>query len=100
MKKILECQDPELPEGSRRFLFMCPGCKYGHCVITPRWQWNGRFDEPTFSPSVLTGHNPPDFNENRCHSFITDGNIQFLSDCWHELKGQTVALPDLDEEAS
>ncbi|WP_019573378.1 DUF6527 family protein [Curvibacter lanceolatus] len=29
----------------------------------------------------------------RCHSFVTDGRIQFLSDCTHELAGQTVDLP-------
>ena len=27
-----------------------------------------------------------------CHSFVTDGNIQFLSDCTHSLAGQTVPL--------
>ena len=30
-----------------------------------------------------------------CHSFITDGRIQFLGDCTHELKGQTVELPEV-----
>lgn len=29
-----------------------------------------------------------------CHSFVTDGNIQFLDDCTHELKGKTVPLED------
>lgn len=29
----------------------------------------------------------------RCHSFVTDGRIQFLSDCTHGLAGQTVPLP-------
>ena len=29
-----------------------------------------------------------------CHSFVKDGQIQFLSDCSHELAGQTVPLPD------
>ena len=31
----------------------------------------------------------------RCHSFIKDGQIQFLGDCTHSLAGQTVALPNL-----
>jgi hypothetical protein len=30
----------------------------------------------------------------RCHSLVTDGNIQFLDDCTHELKGKTVPLED------
>jgi hypothetical protein len=31
-----------------------------------------------------------------CHSFVTDGRIQFLNDCTHSLAGQTVDLPDFD----
>lgn len=37
-----------------------------------------------------------DYPESRCHSFITDGKIQYLSDCFHELAGQTVDLPEID----
>jgi hypothetical protein len=29
-----------------------------------------------------------------CHSFVTDGRIQFLGDCTHALAGQTVDLPE------
>jgi hypothetical protein len=29
-----------------------------------------------------------------CHSFVTNGKIQFLADCTHKLAGQTVELPD------
>jgi hypothetical protein len=37
----------------------------------------------------------------RCHSFITDGKIEFLSDCTHSLAGQTVELkPVLEDEES
>lgn len=32
-----------------------------------------------------------------CHSFITDGQIQFLNDCTHPLAGQTVPLPNFDQ---
>jgi len=32
----------------------------------------------------------------RCHSFVTDGRIQFLSDCTHEMAGQTVDLPPVE----
>lgn len=28
-----------------------------------------------------------------CHSFVTDGCIQYLGDCTHRLAGQTVDLP-------
>jgi hypothetical protein len=33
----------------------------------------------------------------RCHSFVTDGRIQFLGDCTHHPVGQTVPLPPWDE---
>jgi hypothetical protein len=32
-----------------------------------------------------------------CHSFITDGRIQFLGDCTHRLAGQTVPIPDWED---
>ncbi|MFE1574256.1 DUF6527 family protein [Comamonas odontotermitis] len=57
------------------------------------WTWNGSTDAPTLRPSVLTeGH---DF---RCHSWINDGNVQFLSDCSHEMRGQTTPLLDIDAQ--
>ncbi|MNJ76318.1 hypothetical protein D3C77_735750 [compost metagenome] len=29
-----------------------------------------------------------------CHSFVTDGRSQYLTDCTHALAGQTVDLPE------
>jgi hypothetical protein len=29
-----------------------------------------------------------------CHSFVTDGRIQFLDDSTHELAGETADLPE------
>lgn len=86
------------------------------------WKFNGDLVNPTLTPSVLVRsghyadegvHDHPcwcDFNAERrakgeeeskfacyrCHSFVTDGKIQFLSDCSHELTGQTVELPELE----
>ena len=31
-----------------------------------------------------------------CHSFVTDGRIQFLADSNHALAGQTVDLPEVE----
>lgn len=92
--------------------FMCPGCKHRHFIYDsetelshgePVWQFNGDFDKPTIRASVLVygwGFNSStgkhDIMVDRCHSFITDGMIQFLSDCQHPLAGQTVELPDID----
>ncbi|TDX52144.1 DUF6527 family protein [Orenia marismortui] len=75
-----------------KLLFECPGCGYAH-VVDSRWNFNDDFDKPTFSPSVLVNK---DDSTRRCHSFVTDGKIRFLDDCYHELAGKTVDLPDLD----
>jgi hypothetical protein len=32
-----------------------------------------------------------------CHTFIKAGMIEFLGDCTHKLKGQTVPLPPLPD---
>ena len=80
--------------GGTNYVFHCPGCNYGHCVDVPRWTYNGSLERPTFSPSLLVNSFDPSL---RCHSFVNDGRIQFLADCWHSLKGQTVDLPDWDD---
>lgn len=84
------------------------------------WQWNGSVDFPTLQPSVLfqSGHyahnhtntdrcwctynaEHPEMADQsficvRCHSYVTDGKIQFLTDCTHGLVGQTVDLPEYE----
>jgi hypothetical protein len=89
--------------------FWCPGCDCAHAVGVgegdgARWGYNGNPDAPTFTPSVLVTYNGSDAGQDRgdgksapsavCHSFVTDGRIQFLGDCTHALAGQTVDLPD------
>ncbi len=83
-----------------QYFFHCPGCGNDHGFTVgeprrgpddPRWTWNGSLEKPTFAPSLLRNK---DFPESRCHSFVVDGKIQFQPDCWHELKGQTVDLPN------
>lgn len=51
------------------------------------WTWNGSIDAPTLRPSVLT-----EGRDFRCHSWINDGNAQFLDDCSHDMAGKTVPL--------
>ena len=72
-------------------MIFCPGCKCGH-LFDHRWHFNGDTEKPTFEGSMLV--NAPD-PSTRCHSFVRDGMIQFLDDCFHSLKGQTVPLEDL-----
>ena len=78
------------------YIFHCPGCKHAHAFFTKGtmvWSFNGDVEKPTFSPSLLNGVNDPD---RRCHLFMRDGQIQFLSDCHHLLAGHTVACPEWD----
>lgn len=105
-------------------VFLCPGCKKNHelpikGIGTVTWTWDGNIEAPTLSPSILTRYNKmtekgeSDYNswytngcksedaqafdsvEVVCHSFLKAGKLEFLSDCTHELKGQTVSLPEL-----
>ena len=78
-------------------MFFCPGCKCYHYVIvkagnlpSPVWGWNGSMDKPTFTPSIRVSCGSPEGSV--CHSFVRDGSIQYLDDCTHALKGQTVPL--------
>ena len=81
-----------------RHYFFCPGCKSPHAVYSkgtgvPNWGYNGDEIEPSFTPSIRVqwgDENGPQL----CHSYVTNGWIQFLNDCTHELKGQHVKLPD------
>ena len=93
-----------------RVHFWCPGCDEVHGITVGTWTWNGDLEHPTFSPSVLIRGNQwpkdeyPEYHkpahrsvapgdDTVCHSFVTDGRIQFLDDCTHALAGQTVDLP-------
>ena len=84
----------KLNGGNFDFAFFCPGCNCCHGIDSKRWSFNMDMEKPTISPSILVtvGHHPdaPDV----CHSFVTDGKIQFLDDCTHPLKGQTVELEE------
>lgn len=95
-------------EDQHGLLFFCPGCGCAHTIKTSAngWGWNGDVERPTFTPSVLvTWEAKPNASEKfkewrterRCHSFITDGMIQFLADSTHTLASQTVELADWPE---
>lgn len=81
-------------------IWWCPGCDGAHGVPVRgegAWGWNGSRDKPTLTPSVhVLPHDstPPFTPQPRCHTFIVDGNIQFLGDCEHPLAGQTVQIPE------
>lgn len=83
----------------------CPGCAEPHAVPTHgphAWGFNGDLERPTLTPSILC-HPSGRLNDDGsvrqsplCHSFVTDGRIQFLSDCTHALAGQTVDVPEVE----
>lgn len=99
-----------------RVAFWCPGCDEAHQVrVDPAygsvWGFNGDGDAPTFTPSILVNGKrritdaeharlmsgeTVDVPDTTCHSFVTNGQIQFLGDCSHALSGQTVSLGDFD----
>jgi len=106
--------------GDGKVKIKCPGCGNSHFLnVTPEngrpcWTFNGDYEKPTFQPSLLerSGHyvdpsadcwctyeqrfgEKPGFDCYICHSFITDGMIQFLGDCTHDKAGQTLPLLDV-----
>lgn len=88
--------------------FECPASSCGTVRIpvqaTPGskesiWKWNGSLDKPTLHPSIKkTWDFGPQRKHNVCHFWIKDGVIQFLADCTHELKGQSVPMNDVTDE--
>jgi hypothetical protein len=59
------------------------------------WTFNGDLERPTFSPSLLvTGYLNKKHPNGICHSYITNGQIQYLGDSTHELAGKTIELPE------
>lgn len=83
------------------YIFLCQGCDSEHTIPLekgePRtnWGWNGSVDSPTIRPSILVNVGRKNPTIPICHSYITDGKIQFLSDCTHPLAGQTIELKAL-----
>lgn len=84
--------------------FDCPGCGEPHVVPTTgenAWGFNGDFDRPTLTPSILVYPHDVLLDDGsvgqsyRCHSFVRDGRIEFLSDCTHALAGKTVDLSEI-----
>lgn len=93
--------------GGPQVCFWCPGCDSAHCVSDQAWTVDA--EAVTITPSVLVYSHPTLIDDDlegdaltapenitqtpQCHSFVTDGRIQFLSDSTHHLAGQTVNLP-------
>lgn len=81
-----------------QYLYYCPGCKREHAFGLQgeggHHTFNMDLENPTVVPSLMQNF----AKYTVCHSFIKNGKIQFLNDCTHELKGQTVELLSLGIE--
>lgn len=97
---MAELLSPKLLSMGDSLYFQCPGCNMLHPYrvrgepARPMWSWNQSVERPTFTPSLLVNASDP---ASRCHLFMTDGKIQFLSDSYHHLSGQTVDMVDIPE---
>lgn len=102
-----------LIEGGKKlggFQYWCLGCKSEHYVRCfgpetkgPRWKFNGDWESPSFTPSVLYLHEHPADKEGGpstkvtdCHHYVTNGQIRYLNDSRHALAGKTVRMVNLE----
>ncbi len=120
MSKILH--ETELQDGSQiltAWWWWCPGCDEAtrgddsegnglHKFDSGRWTFvNKDEDAPTFEASYLVYGTAEPLSEEqiangylrqpRCHSFVRNGMIEYLSDSEHALAGQTVPMVPLPE---
>ena len=85
------------PEVTRRgCVVWCPGCASPHIFWLdgpgPIWVWDGNVDRPTMSPSYLVKGGS---NQTVCHSWLREGEWQFLGDSTHSLAGETLSMVPL-----
>lgn len=84
----------------------CPGCasreNWGGLHMLPVsdtqgkrpvWQWNGDLEAVGLEPSIST----KDSQGLVCHSFLRNGQWQFLTDSTHPLAGHTVPMEHLPD---
>lgn len=102
MKRLSRCLaeacDEWMAHHGRSLVFYCPGCRGIHVAEIEKpnaaggmWTWNGSVDAPTLQPSLNVG-------PGHCHFFLVNGELQYLSDCKHNLAGRTIALPVLTDD--
>ena len=82
--------------GQESVWFWCEPCDTHHSFVTKsakpggtQWDWNGDLERPTFSPSLLVWRDDPEI---RCHLYLRNGQVEYLSDCKHAFAGRTVPV--------
>ena len=87
----------KLSEDSLEVFWYCPGCECNHVVpvMEGRWTFNGSLENPSLYPSVriTTTVNGID---SQCHVVMTDGKLNFCSDCTHKFNGQIVEMEEME----
>lgn len=78
-----------------QYLYQCSGCGYEHAFSLKSeggyHEFNLDLEFPTVSPSLVQNFTPGKM----CHSFIRNGKIEYLNDCFHHLAGHTIELPEM-----
>lgn len=92
------------------FAHWCPACEEMH-RLPDGWIFNGNLERPTFTPSFKHTGVQSEVKDGKwtgeyirdsagkplpwcCHYILTDGMLDFCSDCTHNLRGR-VPLPPL-----
>ncbi len=82
-------------------VFNCPGCGNAHAVpyttqrpppAGPQWFFDENFDSPTIEPSLLIFQR--DGKTAECHVVVTNGILNYQSECVHSLAGKSVPMQD------
>lgn len=72
-------------------VYYCPGCDDVHIIPVKNrdviWNYNNDVNAPTLSPSIKAT-----MGKGICHHFVRNGEIQYLGDCTHAMKGTNVQL--------
>lgn len=106
--KFLECGclvNHRILEHSDRYELLCKPC--GHHNIPKvgkpgaNWTFNGDFTNPSFTPSMNETRTLTNDDDSktvyRCHFVLTNGVMNYCSDCTHNLAGQSIPLEPFSE---
>ena len=91
---------------------LCPACGFEHSFNVDLeshgkwtddqsvWTFNGNYDCPTFSPSIVANlHRQKEYHP-VCHSFLKNGIWEYLNDSSHNMAGQNVPMVVPDPDAT
>lgn len=82
----------KVPVGKALWVW-CPACDGAKRLpiegSRPSWEWNGNLEKPTLTPSILQIETQ---TAPRCHSYLTEGVWNYLSDCTHDMPDRQVPM--------